>query len=183
LNELEDLKGKIRVYCRIRPFSKSELEDEEKSKMAVKVNDSMSLTVAGRIDNTYNFDSVFGPDTTQDKVFDETKRLVQSAVDGHNVCIFAYGQTGSGKTFTIQGNEENPGLTPRSISELYQIVHSMDKFDVKMQCYMVEIYKGELKDMFLPKTVKERPKIEVKMSPEGNVTLKNVMVRDISSME
>ena len=27
LNELEDLKGKIRVYCRIRPFSRTELED------------------------------------------------------------------------------------------------------------------------------------------------------------
>ena len=25
-NELEDMKGKIRVYCRVRPMSKSEIE-------------------------------------------------------------------------------------------------------------------------------------------------------------
>ena len=43
------------------------------------------------------------------QVFVDTKHLVQSAVDGYNVCIFAYGQTGSGKTFTIYGAEGNPG--------------------------------------------------------------------------
>ena len=40
------------------------------------------------------------------QVFEDTKHLVQSAVDGFNVCIFAYGQTGSGKTFTIYGTEK-----------------------------------------------------------------------------
>lgn len=48
--------------------------------------------------------------------------LVQSAVDGYNVCIFAYGQTGSGKTFTIFGSDSNPGLTPRAISELFRVI-------------------------------------------------------------
>jgi hypothetical protein len=66
LNELEDLKGKIRVYCRIRPFSRTEKEDPDKAKLAVDILDTMSLTVHGRIDHTYNFDSVFGPDTSQD---------------------------------------------------------------------------------------------------------------------
>lgn len=132
LNELEDLKGKIRVYCRIRPFSRTEKEDAEKAKMAVDILDTMSLTVHGRIDHTYNFDSVFGPDSTQDQVFDETKRLIQSAIDGYNVCIFAYGQTGSGKTFTIQGTDEMPGLTPRSISEMFGIISTMKLFDVKL---------------------------------------------------
>ncbi len=42
------------------------------------------------------------------QVFEDTKHLVQSAVDGYNVCIFAYGQTGSGKTFTIYGAEGQP---------------------------------------------------------------------------
>jgi hypothetical protein len=31
LNELEDIKGKIRVYCRIRPFSNAEKGAEEKA--------------------------------------------------------------------------------------------------------------------------------------------------------
>ena len=37
-------------------------------------------------------------------MFDDTKRLVQSVIDGYNVCIFAYGQTGSGKTYTMMGS-------------------------------------------------------------------------------
>ena len=76
LNELEDLKGKIRVYCRIRPFSRTEKADPTRYKDAVVINDAMSLTVHGRIDHTYNFDSVFGPETTQEQVFAETKRLI-----------------------------------------------------------------------------------------------------------
>ena len=66
LNELEDMKGKIRVYCRIRPFSRTEAEDETRRRMCVDIKDEMSLTVHGRIDHHYNFDSVFGPESTQE---------------------------------------------------------------------------------------------------------------------
>ena len=54
-------------------------------------------------------------------MFEDTKHLVQSAVDGYNVCIFAYGQTGSGKTHTIYGNEADEGLTPRGVNELFRV--------------------------------------------------------------
>ena len=91
LNELEDMKGKIRVYARIKPFSKTEKADPTKYQECYEINDEMSLTIHGRLTHHYNFDSVFGPDSTQEKVFDETKRLIQSAIDGYNVCIFAYG--------------------------------------------------------------------------------------------
>lgn len=43
---------------------------------------------------------------SQNNVFDELAQLIQSAIDGKNVCIFTYGQTGSGKTFTMQGGDD-----------------------------------------------------------------------------
>jgi len=64
LNELEDIKGKIRVYCRIRPFSPSEASDPDKAQLCATINDQLSVTVHGRIDNIYQFNSVFGPETT-----------------------------------------------------------------------------------------------------------------------
>lgn len=76
LNELEDIKGKIRVYCRVRPYSRTEKEDASKHKMCVEFNDEMSLTVHGRLDRVYNFDSVFGLESTQEQIFGETRRLI-----------------------------------------------------------------------------------------------------------
>ncbi len=59
----------------------------------------MSITLETKTDwKTFNYDRVFGPTATQDDIYTDTGFLVQSAVDGYNVCIFAYGQTGSGKT-------------------------------------------------------------------------------------
>ena len=50
----------------------------------------------------YEFDKVFGPSTTQEEAYDAVQPLIQSTMDGYNVCVFAYGQTGSGKTFTME---------------------------------------------------------------------------------
>jgi hypothetical protein len=184
LNELEDMKGKIRVYCRIRPFSKTEKEDPSKYKDCYELIDEMSLLVHGRIDHHYNFDSVFGPTSTQEQVFDETKRLIQSAIDGYNVCIFAYGQTGSGKTFTIQGSEAMPGLTPRSIAELFALKKEMVQHNIKVSCYMVEIYKNHLYDLLIPKGFKgERPDLDIRKRADGQVVVKNVTMRDIEGYE
>ena len=65
LNELEDIKGKVRVYCRVRPFSKTELAEKDRSENCTRITDEMSITVGlkGR-PKDYNFDSVFGGDST-----------------------------------------------------------------------------------------------------------------------
>jgi hypothetical protein len=47
-------------------------------------------------------------------VFEPTKELIDSSIDGFNSTIFAYGQTGSGKTYTLQGYNEIEGIAQKS---------------------------------------------------------------------
>lgn len=76
-----------------------------------------------------------------------------------------------------------PGLTPRSIQELFGLISKMKTFEVRLQCYMVEIYKGELRDLLVAKNQKDKKKLELRMSQEGHVHIQNVVMRDLESME
>ena len=68
------------------------------------------------------------------------------------VCIFAYGQTGSGKTFTIYGDEKNPGLTPRGVSELYSLIEANSgKYSFRVSVFMLELYCDDLADLLAEK--------------------------------
>ncbi|GMJ13528.1 hypothetical protein like AT1G63640 [Hibiscus trionum] len=105
-NELQDLKGNIRVYCRIRPFLPGQTG---KLSVIENINENGQLVIANPSkpgkdgQRSFKFNKVFGPDATQGEVFSDIQPFVQSVVDGYNVCIFAYGQTGSGKTYTMTG--------------------------------------------------------------------------------
>lgn len=166
-NEIEDMKGKIRVYVRIRPFSQSEAK--KGCNEAVIKDGKMTVMVKGAkgadSKKSFDFDQVFGGSSSEGNsqvdVFKDTKHLMLSVIDGYNVCIFAYGQTGSGKTFTMIGAadigsclrddgefDELAGITPRAVSEIFRLLNersSQCTYEVSVQ--MFQLYRDGLEDL------------------------------------
>uniref|UniRef100_M1AWA8 Kinesin heavy chain n=1 Tax=Solanum tuberosum TaxID=4113 RepID=M1AWA8_SOLTU len=104
-NQVQDLKGNIRVYCRIRPF----LPGQSQKLTTIEYigeNGELVVTNPSKLGKDshrlFKFNKVFAPAVTQEEVFRDTQPLIRSVLDGYNVCIFAYGQTGSGKTYTMK---------------------------------------------------------------------------------
>ncbi|RMX69336.1 hypothetical protein DD238_001524 [Peronospora effusa] len=142
--QVMELKGNIRVFCRVRPVLRHELADSrneeifafpdyrtERRQIELSANPKSHVgygqSGSRSIVKKYNFDFdfVFDSKCSQEDVFLEVSALIQSALDGYNVCVFAYGQTGyveialefladhkagscrSGKTYTMQGKEKD----------------------------------------------------------------------------
>ncbi|KAG7257537.1 hypothetical protein CRUP_010351 [Coryphaenoides rupestris] len=145
-NMVEDMKGKIRVFCRIRPVNRSEMAQGWGHRWWTGWTTTPSPWRTPRGLREFQFDKVFSAHSSQEEVFQDTHRLIQSAIDGFNVCIFAYGQTGSGKTFTMVGDKEhrNPGIMPRAFTAMFDIVqNNSTRFDCKVSAYMLELYNDQ----------------------------------------
>ncbi|CAK0833521.1 unnamed protein product [Prorocentrum cordatum] len=179
-NQLQDFKGAIRVYARIRPRIKREMGD---AVVCRKLDtDSLELEDPKRLKESrpYSFDSVFDEHSTQEDVFSECKSLVSSAFDGFNVTVFAYGQTGAGKTHTMYGNDADPGLVPRLAGELFSII---DKYSheshSRVKCSMFELYRDELVDLYRTKAGARG--LEIKKDTRGSVYVENASDREVAN--
>ncbi|XP_009794105.1 kinesin-like protein KIN-14C [Nicotiana tabacum] len=158
-NTILELKGNIRVFCRVRPLQ----SDDTISAAGKVISFPTSTEAQGRgIDLTQNgqklsftFDKVFMPEASQEDVFVEISQLVQGALDGYKVCIFAYGQTGSGKTHTMVGkpdSDNQKGLIPRSLEQVFETKQFLQNqgWSYKMQVSMLEIYNETIRDLLSP---------------------------------
>lgn len=64
----------------------------------------VTLRMPGSEDQTFTFDQVFGPECTQQAVYESAaEESVADVIRGYNATLLAYGQSGSGKTFTMEG--------------------------------------------------------------------------------
>ena len=194
-NALEDAKGKIRVFARVRPLLG--FEEAKGQGFALGMPDELTVCHAWKDEKKpreYGFDGVFGPDAGQAAVFEDTRHLVQSAVDGFNVCVFAYGQTGSGKTHTVYGTAADPGLAPRGVAELFAILERQrGRLSATVTLQMLELYQDALADLLLPppagrgpgpgRGAPEPPKLEIKKDPHGRVTVLGATAAPVASAE
>ncbi|KAL7212031.1 hypothetical protein ACSBR2_014818 [Camellia fascicularis] len=155
-NTILELKGNIRVFCRVRPLLPDDGAGTETPVVSYPASmesqdRGIELIQSGQ-KYPFTFDKVFTHETSQQDVFVEISQLVQSALDGYKVCIFAYGQTGSGKTYTMMGMPEAPekkGLIPRSLEQIFQTSQLLQAqgWKYKMQASMLEIYNETIRDL------------------------------------
>ncbi|BAT95101.1 hypothetical protein VIGAN_08176500 [Vigna angularis var. angularis] len=184
-NQLQDLKGNIRVYCRVRPSKGAQPNHCSVSNID---EGSISLIVPSKNGKdgkkTFNFNRVFGPSSTQAEVFSDTKPLIRSVLDGYNVCIFAYGQTGSGKTHTMSGpdnyTEETVGVNYRALKDLFQISEQRKDtihYDISVQ--MLEIYNEQVRDLLSTDSTHKR--LEIRNSSHNGINVPDANLVPVSS--
>ncbi|KAF6759510.1 P-loop containing nucleoside triphosphate hydrolase protein [Ephemerocybe angulata] len=198
-NTILELKGNIRVFCRVRPVLPSDLpalpspEEEERMREELKakmdfpdnhdhkeiVLHSTSESAMGiERKDVYNFgfDRVFEPESTQAQVFEEISQLAQSCIDGYNVCIFAYGQTGSGKSFTMEGGptDSTAGMIPRAVEQVFRVSEEMKSkgWEYKLEGQFLEIYNEAIHDLLIPSTAPDadKKKHDIKHDPKTGRT-------------
>ncbi|XP_029299024.1 kinesin-like protein KIFC1 isoform X1 [Cottoperca gobio] len=192
-NAIQELKGNIRVFCRVRPLVEGGLSKH----IQLPTSDTKAITLAkteeshtGKTADTqknynFNFDRVFGPQASQQEVFEEISLLVQSALDGYNVCCFAYGQTGSGKTFTMEGAEfdESRGVIPRAVKQIFRAAEKLGAqgWEFTFTASFVEIYNESLRDLLYTGKASKRPEHEIRKSTSNEVTITNLTYEKVSN--
>lgn len=200
-NTIQELKGNIRVFCRVRPMLASEESQRscafsfgQDERELVVESTSLNETICGNKKaapkHEFMFDKVFTPSSSQGDVFGEISQLIQSALDGYNVCIFAYGQTGSGKTFTMEGNHgdhEAKGMIPRALEQVFRTSQDLREkgWQYTIEASFLEIYNETIRDLL--GSGDSNTKHEIKIVNPGNtggaceVTVTNVKTVTVTS--
>uniref|UniRef100_A0A0K6S8C1 Kinesin motor domain-containing protein n=1 Tax=Chromera velia CCMP2878 TaxID=1169474 RepID=A0A0K6S8C1_9ALVE len=183
LNENLNLRGRIRVFVRIRGLTPLEKERKETCCVTIMPNTSIVCCPSPSPDcagpshchhpgppegakRHFRVDHAFPPTATQTAVYGEVAPLVQTVLDGFNVCIIAYGQTGSGKTYTMDGPPDKsidaPGVNVLALQDLFRLAE--ERKQVRRHSFflsMVEIYNDEVVDLMTDETC------EIQQTPGG----------------
>ncbi|KAH7296834.1 hypothetical protein KP509_26G041000 [Ceratopteris richardii] len=173
-NQVQDLKGNIRVFCRVRPFHPDQIGNRSTIDY---IGEDGSIVIANPLKvgkdqrKSFTFNRVFNPSAAQEEVFLDTQPLIRSVLDGFNVCIFAYGQTGSGKTHTMTGpNNPSPsdwGVNLRALNDLFHISQSRkDHMTYGIGVQMIEIYNEQVKDLL--STDGSNKRLEIRNNSQQN---------------
>ncbi|XP_072229351.1 kinesin-like protein KIF22 [Leuresthes tenuis] len=148
--------SRVRVAVRLRPYMVK--QDEKSEGPCVRGLDSQNLEIINWRNATetvkYHFDVFHGEQTTQQEVFlASVKPILPHILNGQNASVFAYGPTGAGKTHTMLGSPEQPGVIPRAVREVFNLVNAKDEddgWDYKIGMSYLEIYNEKVLDLLSP---------------------------------
>jgi len=190
-NTIQELRGNVRVFARVRPFLPSDGINPSAlpEPTIIPRTDGSSLRIVREAsaemrgdDQAFSFDKVFGPSSSQETVFTEVSEFVQSALDGYHVCLFSYGQTGSGKTHTMQGSGSGSmrGIISRAMEQVgrYKTELETKGWEYHMEVSFIEIYNESIRDLLRANAVDD-VKHDIKRDVNGNTTVTDVTMKAV----
>ena len=145
--ELDELKGSVRVLCRLRPLKSAEGQTPSTKPAPNPLTDggacrSVAVTPAANASaRSYEFDRVFGESETTAALFEELRPLTRKVASGCAATILAYGQTGSGKTYTVDA------LHSLVVNELLTTSTDAAGRTPRLAVCMAEVYLDRVRDL------------------------------------
>lgn len=188
----------IRVCIRQRPLFPKEVEAGHTRAWKLYPDGAVTLEITPQgipVKKSYAFDLCFDEDCSNDLVYEKTARdIVRDIAKGINGCYMAYGQTGCGKTHSIMGTAQDPGILPRSVAELFDIVDEGSgavedeggQTEYLMRVTYVEIYLERVNDLFQDGPKGESQPLEnldVKEDPKGGFFVVGLAEREVSTVD
>ncbi|KAH9649181.1 kinesin-like protein KIN-7O [Citrus sinensis] len=150
---------RIHVTVRARPLSP---EDAKSSPWRIVGN---SIFIPNH-SSKFEFDRIFDQDCKTLEVYEaRTRDIVAAAVRGFNGTVFAYGQTNSGKTHTMRGSLTEPGVIPRAVHDLFDIILGKVDREFLLRMSYMEIYNEDINDLLAP----EHRKLQIHESLERGI--------------
>ncbi|RHY31014.1 hypothetical protein DYB32_003840, partial [Aphanomyces invadans] len=147
---------KIQVILRSRPLLPHELDRGVRSVVTCQGSNVHVAPVRSyQVPKHYRFDTVYGPDATQQELYQTSiLPLIHRVLQGYKCTVCAYGQTGSGKTHSMEGSKAEPGMISQSLSTIFDELRG--KLDSRVRMSHVEIYNEELTDLLSTSSQRRR---------------------------
>ncbi|KAL7044909.1 hypothetical protein ACKWTF_002101 [Chironomus riparius] len=137
----------IKVSIKIRPLIQREKNDNLPSLWSLIDENTIK---SNNKEYKLSFDHIFEENRKTEEIFNiVAKPIVENAVKGINGTIFAYGQTSSGKTYCMMGTEEEPGIIPLTVNEIFRQIELTEDREFLIRVGYIEIYNEKIYDLLL----------------------------------
>ncbi|CAE6469412.1 unnamed protein product [Rhizoctonia solani] len=155
----ENAEDKVLVTVRVKP-SGAETEADKVTREAWNVDyEKLSIKLkehhvrpGGPSAGEFHYDTVLTGTDNKAVYVSTAKAHVRAAMDGYNSVVFAYGQTASGKTFTLSGSEDQPGIIPRAMRDVFGYIKKHPDREFLLRASYLEIYNEQIYDLLAPPT-------------------------------
>ncbi|KAF9458828.1 kinesin-domain-containing protein [Collybia nuda] len=142
---------KVMVSIRVRPTDAHTAWEANPSTNSIKLDPTHSKNPTSAAQtSSFNFDSILTGTPNKPIYTTVARSHVHAAMEGYNAVIFAYGQTASGKTFTLSGDDDEPGIIPRAMKDVFAFIRRTPTREYLLRCSYLEIYNESIHDLLAP---------------------------------